>query len=58
MVDDLVGDDVTDEEAFAVLGVDDMTIKVGGADSVASHRLHDTDAVAVWLAELANVLAD
>ena len=53
-----MGDDVTDEEAFAVLGVDDMTIKVGPADSVASHRLRDTDAVAVWLAELANVLAD
>ena len=53
-----VGDDVTDEEAFAVLGVSDMTIKVGAADSLASHRLHDTDAVAEWLAVLANVLAD
>ena len=53
-----VGDDVTDEEAFAVLGATDVTIKVGPADTIASYRLHDTDAVAEWLNRLANVLSD
>jgi trehalose-phosphatase len=53
-----VGDDVTDEEAFAVLGTGDVTVKVGGADTIAAYRLRDPDAVAEWLADLANVLTD
>ena len=49
-----VGDDVTDEDAFAVLGATDVTVKVGAADSAARHRLHDTGAVAEWLRRLAD----
>jgi alpha,alpha-trehalose-phosphate synthase [UDP-forming]/trehalose-phosphatase len=53
-----VGDDVTDEDAFVVLGASDVTVKVGHADTVAVNRLHDTDAVAQWLHRLAIKLAD
>ena len=34
-----VGDDVTDESAFAVLGPDDVTVKVGPGDTHAAYRL-------------------
>jgi hypothetical protein len=44
-----VGDDVTDEEAFARLGPDDVTIKVGDDDTIARHRLPDPDAVLAFL---------
>lgn len=44
-----VGDDVTDEEAFARLGPDDVTIKVGDDDTIARHRLRDPDAVLSFL---------
>jgi trehalose-phosphatase len=44
-----VGDDVTDEEAFARLGPDDVTIKVGDDDTIARHRLRDPDAVLAFL---------
>jgi trehalose 6-phosphate phosphatase len=44
-----VGDDVTDEEAFAHLGHDDVAIKVGDADTIAPHRLADPAAVLAWL---------
>ena len=47
-----VGDDVTDEHAFAALGHDDVGIKVGDATTVAGHRLRDPDAVVNWLGAL------
>jgi trehalose 6-phosphate phosphatase len=34
-----VGDDVTDESAFAVLGPDDVTVKVGPGETHAAYRL-------------------
>jgi len=48
-----VGDDLTDEEAFAALGDGDVTVKVGTASSVAAHRLRDPSAVLEFLAALA-----
>jgi len=47
-----VGDDVTDEDAFAHLGANDIAIKVGDADTIAPHRLHDPAAVLTWLRAL------
>jgi trehalose-phosphatase len=48
------GDDVTDEDAFARLGPDDIAIKVGDADTIAPHRLRDPDAVLAFLRALAH----
>ena len=48
-----VGDDVTDEEAFARLSRTDMAIKVGDAATIAPHRLADPEAVLVFLHTLA-----
>lgn len=50
-----IGDDVTDEDAFAVMGPDDMAIKVGEGDSLAPFRLADPAEVAAFLAELVAV---
>ena len=47
-----VGDDITDEDAFARLGPDDIAIKVGDADTIATHRLRDPAAVLTWLRAL------
>jgi trehalose 6-phosphate phosphatase len=47
-----VGDDVTDEDAFAHLGADDIAIKVGDAETIAPHRLADPTAVLAWLRAL------
>lgn len=47
-----VGDDITDEDAFAVLGPSDVSIKVGNAATIANNRLRDTDGVRDWLQEL------
>jgi trehalose 6-phosphate phosphatase len=44
-----VGDDVTDEAAFAVLEPGDVRIKVGDAETIAEHRLRDPAAVADFL---------
>ncbi|WP_412069749.1 trehalose-phosphatase [Rubrivirga sp. IMCC43871] len=47
-----LGDDVTDEDAFAVLQAlrqPSVTVKVGDGDTAASHRLPDVDAVVGYL---------
>lgn len=44
-----VGDDLTDEDAFARLGASDVAIKVGGAATIAPYRLADPPAVLRWL---------
>ena len=44
-----VGDDTTDEEAFAALGPGDLSVKVGPGETSAGCRLRDTDAVVAWL---------
>ncbi|WP_336660710.1 bifunctional alpha,alpha-trehalose-phosphate synthase (UDP-forming)/trehalose-phosphatase [Leucobacter sp. USHLN153] len=47
-----LGDDVTDEDAFSVLGPDDLGIKVGPGESAATERVPDPAAVAAVLARL------
>lgn len=51
------GDDVTDERAFAALGSQDVTVKVGDGTTVARHRIADPDATAALLHRLADLLA-
>jgi trehalose 6-phosphate phosphatase len=53
-----VGDDVTDEHAFAVLddASGDVTVKVGDGHSAARHRIADPQAVADLLARLVVLL--
>lgn len=48
-----VGDDVTDEDAFARLSPRDVGVKVGEGHTQARFRVSDTDAVAVVLTVLA-----
>ena len=48
-----VGDDRTDEEVFAGLGADDLSVRVGAGDTVARYRLAGPDAVLAWLELLA-----
>jgi trehalose 6-phosphate phosphatase len=48
-----VGDDLTDEDAFAMLGREDVSVKVGSGPSAARYRLDHTDDVAQMLARLA-----
>jgi trehalose 6-phosphate phosphatase len=43
------GDDVTDEDALAVLGGRDVGVKVGAAHTVAAHRVAGPDAMAMVL---------
>jgi len=50
-----VGDDVTDEDAFAALGPDDVGIKVGAGRSLAGYRVADVPAVGEVLALLADL---
>ncbi|USQ76885.1 trehalose-phosphatase [Ornithinimicrobium cryptoxanthini] len=47
-----LGDDVTDEHAFEVLGPHDVSVKVGEGATLAQHRLHDESQVLVLLREL------
>ncbi|MFZ1363112.1 MAG: trehalose-phosphatase [Candidatus Nanopelagicales bacterium] len=47
-----IGDDVTDETAFAVLGESDLGIKVGQGNSLAEHRVEDPTEVLNVLAAL------
>ncbi|WP_432536614.1 trehalose-phosphatase [Kineococcus arenarius] len=53
------GDDVTDEDAFAVLSPDagDLTVKVGDGDTAAARRVGSPQDVAVLLARLADLRA-
>jgi trehalose 6-phosphate synthase/phosphatase len=55
-----VGDDVTDEHAFAVLDDDagDVTVKVGSGATAARHRVADPAAVARMLQVMAGLRAD
>lgn len=50
-----LGDDVTDEHAFAVLGEGDLGIKVGAGETAASARVDDATAVPEILATLASL---
>jgi trehalose 6-phosphate phosphatase len=47
-----LGDDLTDEEAFAHLSPGDVAVKVGDADTIARHRLRDPSAVLTFLQSL------
>lgn len=49
-----VGDDLTDEDVFAVLSGDDVGIKVGSnGETLAAHRVDGPEAVAIALEQLA-----
>ncbi len=48
-----VGDDVPDEDAFAVLGPGDISVKVGPGSTVATHRVDDAPAMAEVIRRLA-----
>lgn len=52
-----VGDDRTDEEAFATLGPHDLAIRVGPGDTVAPVRLGNPHAVLAWLEALDHQLS-
>jgi trehalose-phosphatase len=51
-----IGDDVTDEHAFAVLTPADVSVKVGAGESIASYRVSSTKSVALLLEHLAKAL--
>ena len=48
-----LGDDVTDEDAFALMGEDDISVRVGDGASVARYRLAGPDDVVALLDRLA-----
>jgi alpha,alpha-trehalase len=50
-----LGDDLTDEDAFAAIGADGLTIVVGDRESAASMRLAGPPAVEAWLRGLADL---
>jgi trehalose 6-phosphate phosphatase len=47
-----VGDDVTDEHAFAALGPDDLSVKVGAGETIARYRVDGPDDVVEVLTAL------
>ena len=49
-----VGDDVTDEDAFAALDGDDVGVKVGQGKSIATYRVRSPEDVAELLERLAD----
>jgi trehalose 6-phosphate phosphatase len=51
-----LGDDVTDEDVFRVLGGDDVGVKVGAGETAAAHRVPDPPAVRALLEQLADLL--
>ncbi|PFG37352.1 trehalose 6-phosphatase [Flavimobilis soli] len=51
-----MGDDVTDERAFAVLHDGDVSVRVGPGETVARHRVADPDEAALVLTRLADLL--
>ena len=53
-----LGDDVTDETVFGLIGEDDLGIKVGGGDTAASVRIEGTEAVRDLLQHLAELRRD
>jgi trehalose-phosphatase len=53
-----VGDDVTDEDAFAVLTGPDVGIKVGSGETLARYRVSNTTEIARLLAQVAERRAD
>lgn len=53
-----VGDDKTDEHAFATLSGPDVAIKVGDGDTIAPHRIADTASVALVLSTLSSLRCD
>ncbi|WP_409329461.1 trehalose-phosphatase [Trujillonella humicola] len=52
-----LGDDLTDEDAFAVLGPDDVGVKVGPGDTVAGFRVADPERALALLTALDAALA-
>lgn len=50
-----IGDDTTDEDAFAVLSESDVSIKVGPGDTLARFRVETPESVEVLLGGLANL---
>jgi GH15 family glucan-1,4-alpha-glucosidase len=53
-----IGDDVTDEDAFASLTGPDVGVKVGGGETRAKHRIENPDEAARVLAQLCEMRAD
>ncbi|SHH38604.1 trehalose-phosphatase [Geodermatophilus nigrescens] len=52
-----LGDDLTDEDVFRLLGPGDVGIKVGEGPTAAAHRVADPDAVVGVLGRLGDLLA-
>jgi trehalose 6-phosphate phosphatase len=53
-----LGDEATDEDAFATLGGPDLAVKVGDGDTIAEFRIGGTTEVARLLSQLATMRAE